>query len=165
MSKSISSSASRMLVLLGGGFSDWLSGRIGTRMGRRLPGLIGLPLAALAVLGAIASGSPHLAALLLATAAGLSAVGVAPGWAVCLEIGGSHAGVVTGAMNMFGNLGGALSPLVVGICVHRLGSYDLPLLSVAFFYMLAAACWLAIDAGTALETAPNSACVTGLRSR
>ena len=58
----------------------------------------------------------------LAAAAGLAALGVAPAWAVCLDIGGRHAGVVSGAMNTFGNLGGALSPLVVGWCLDALAA-------------------------------------------
>jgi hypothetical protein len=42
----------------------------------------------------------------MGVAAGFASLGVAPAWAVCLEIGGKHAGLVTGAMNTFGNLGG-----------------------------------------------------------
>jgi len=64
--------------------------------------------------------------------------GFAPGWAVCLEIGGEHAGVVSGAMNMFGNLGGAVSPLVAGEWLQRRRAWDLPLLTVAGSYLLAA---------------------------
>ena len=90
-------------------------------------------------------------AFLLAAAAGLAALGVAPAWAVCLEIGGAHAGVVSGAMNTFGNLGGALSPMVVGVCLQRWNSWQAPLLSVAAFYLVAAACWLAIDPEQRIE--------------
>ena len=35
-------------------------------------------------------------------------------WAGCMDIGGRYAGTVSGAMNMFGSIAGALSPLVVG---------------------------------------------------
>lgn len=62
-----------------------------------------------------------------------------------VEIGGRHAGVVTGAMNTFGNLGGSLSPVAVGLCLQRWGSWNLPLFTVAAFYLVAAACWLRID--------------------
>jgi ACS family glucarate transporter-like MFS transporter len=84
-------------------------------------------------------------ALLFAAAAGLAALGVAPAWAVAIDIGGGHAGVVSGAMNMFGNLGGALSPVVIGFALERLGSWQAPLLSVAVLYVVAALAWLAID--------------------
>ena len=140
-------------VLAGGWLSDHLGHRWGARVGRRLPGLIGLPLAAVAIVGAVATSVPLVAALLLAAAAGLAALGVAPAWAVCLEIGGRHAGVVSGAMNTFGNLGGALSPVVVGLCLQRWGSWNAPLLTVALFYLVAAACWLRIDPDTAIPHA------------
>ncbi len=132
-------------VLLGGWLSDALVCRMGPRAGRRAPGLVGLPLAALALLGALRTPLPERAAVLLAATAGLAALGVAPAWAVCLEIGGRHAGVVSGAMNSFGNLGGFLSPIVVGVCLDRLGSWNAPLVTVAVGYLLAAVCWLRID--------------------
>ncbi len=133
-------------VLLGGWASDALTRRLGARLGRRVPGLLGFPLAALAIAGAIMTAIPLHAALFLAAAAGLAALGVAPAWAVCLEIGGLHAGVVGGAMNTFGNLGGAASPIVVGLALQRWHSWDVPLWSVAGFYLAAALAWLAIDA-------------------
>lgn len=134
------------LSVLGGGWlSDRLCRRFGLRWGRRLPGLIGLPLAIVALVAAVFTSHPLASALLFGLSAGLSALGVAAGWAVCLEIGGDHAGVVTGAMNMFGNMGGALSPVVLGCCLQRWHSWNHGLLTVAFFYAMAAVCWLWID--------------------
>ncbi len=132
-------------VLSGGFISDRLSRRWPSRRARRLPGLIGLPLAAATIVGSVATHDPIASTLLLAAAAGLGALAVAPAWVVCLEIGGRNAGVISGAMNTFGNLGGALSPLVVGLWLEAGGSWDAPLLSLAGFYLLAAVCWLAID--------------------
>lgn len=132
-------------VFSGGWASDRLLRGRPAREARRLPGVVGLPLAAAAVIGAVSTPRPVLSAVLLACAAALSALGVAPAWAVCLEAGGRHAGVVSGAMNMFGNLGGALSPVVVGVCLDRGGSWEAPLVSVAALYVVAALAWLAID--------------------
>jgi ACS family glucarate transporter-like MFS transporter len=140
-------------VFAGGWTSDVLARRWGVRAGRRAPGLVGLPLAALAVAGGITTASPLLAALLLAAAAGLAALGVSPAWAVCLEIGRRHAGVVSGAMNTFGNLGGALSPVVVGLSLQRWESWNLPLWSVAGLYLVAAVCWLGVDPTETIELA------------
>ena len=133
-------------VLAGGLLSDVLCRRWGVRAGRRLPGLLGFPLAAVAVIGALTTSDPMVAALLLTASAGLAALGVSPAWAACLDIGGGHAGVVTGAMNTFGNLGGAVSPVVVGLSLDRWHSYDAPLVTVAIFYLVAAVAWLGIDA-------------------
>ncbi|HXQ23814.1 MAG TPA: MFS transporter [Candidatus Acidoferrales bacterium] len=140
-------------VFAGGWASDGLTHRWGARVGRRIPGLIGFPLAAGAVVGAVMTPASLLAALLLALAAGLAALGVAPAWAACLEIGGRHAGVVSGAMNTFGNLGGALSPVVVGLCLENWSSWNAPLITVAVLYLVAAACWLGIDP---TEPIPNT---------
>lgn len=137
--------------LAGGTLSDFLARRIGVRAGLRLPGLVGLPLAALAIVAAVATPEPRAAAYWLAGAAGLGALGVAPAWAVCLAVGGRHAGVVSGAMNTFGNLGGMLSPVVVGWSLASVGSWDLPLYTLAAGYLFSAVCWLAIDPTTPLE--------------
>lgn len=138
-------------VLIGGWASDVLSRRWGVRAGRRTPGLIGLPLAAVAIAGGIFTPTGTSAALLFAAAAGLAALGVSPAWAVCLEIGGRHAGVVSGAMNTFGNLGGALSPVVVGWSLEHLGGWTPSLLSIAACYLLAAGCWLLVDPERPIE--------------
>jgi ACS family glucarate transporter-like MFS transporter len=140
-------------VFAGGWLSDVLARRWGRRAGRRTPGLIGLPSAALAIIGAILTSAPTTAALFLAAAAGLAALGVSPAWAVCLEIGGPHAGVVSGAMNTFGNLGGALSPVVVGLCLQSWNSWNAPLITVAALYVVAAASWVVIDPGEAIAEA------------
>jgi MFS family permease len=132
-------------VYLGGWACDRLTPRYGLRVAARSPGLFGFPLAACAAVGAALASEPIHAALLLAAAAGLAGLGIAPAWTVCVEIGGPHAGVVSGAMNMFGNLGGTLSPVAVGLSMDRLGSWNAPLFSIAALYLVAAVCWLAVD--------------------
>jgi MFS family permease len=137
--------------VVGGTLSDLLARRFRLRTALRTPGLIGLPLAALAIVGAVSTPEPRTAAFFLAGAAGLAALGVAPAWSVCLAIGGRHAGVVSGAMNTFGNLGGALSPLVMGAALEAFASWDFGLWSVAALYLAAAGLWLAIDPERAIE--------------
>jgi MFS family permease len=138
-------------VFAGGAASDRLARRWGARSGRRAPALVGLPLAALAVSAGITTQDAVGSALLLAAAAGLAGLGVAPAWVVSTEIGGVHAGVVSGAMNTIGNLGGALSPIVIGVSLDRWGSWNAPLFSVAILYVAAALCWLRVDPALRLE--------------
>ena len=64
---------------------------------------------------------------------------------VCLDVAPDHAGVVTGFMNTFGNLGGLIGPLVVGLMVDRLGSWTLPFYVTAGVYFAGALAWLAIN--------------------
>jgi MFS family permease len=132
-------------VLLGGVLADHLPSRLGARTGRRIQGLVGLPFAAATVTLAVATSNSVVSALLLALAAMLAALGVAPAWTICVDIGGPHAGVVTGAMNMFGNMGGALVSLVVGFCVKELHSYDAAMYSIAAMYAVSAVCWAFVD--------------------
>jgi len=131
-------------VWAGGFSSDQLAARYGPSA-RRFPGMVAFPLAAAATVCAALVPTSGAAALLLTLAAGLGAVGVAPAWAVCLEICGEHAGVVGGAMNMFGNLGGTLCPIFVGIFVKRLGSWSIALESVAAMYVAAALLWFFVE--------------------
>jgi cyanate permease len=138
---------------VGGSLSDLLVRRFGLRAGLRGPGLVGLPLAGLFVLGAVATPDGRTAAFLLAGAAGSAGLGIAPAWSVCLVIGGRHAGVVSGAMNTFGNLGGALSPLLMGWSLDAFGSWSLPLYSMAALYFGSALCWLGIDPETPIDSA------------
>lgn len=133
-------------VATGGFVSDALVRRLGLRWGRRIPGLIGLPLAALLLFVSIKTADATTAAWLIAFAAGSATLGVAPAWAACLDIGGRHAGVVTGAMNTFGNLGGTAMPLLMGYSLKWWGSWNISLLSVVICYLFAAVCWLGIDA-------------------
>jgi len=132
-------------VVSGGWLSDALTRHLGLRWGRRLPGLVGLPTAAVAIVVAVAVTDARVSVAALATAATTAALAVAPAWAACLDIGSRHVGVVSGAMNTFGNLGGTLSPVVMGLCLTRWHSWDMPLFSLSVFYLLAGACWLLID--------------------
>lgn len=159
------SSLPLLVIALGVGGGGWLSDRLvkryGPVFGRRAPGLVGLPMAALAVFGAVKTPSPVVALIFLCAAAGLAALCVGAAWAICVEIGGQHAGVVSGAMNTFGNLGGTLSPMVTGILLQRWdawfavarsapsepspASWNAALLTLVPFYLLSALCWLRIN--------------------
>jgi len=138
-------------VALAGWTSDRLILHVGRRWGRRIPGLVGLPLAAVLLVIAIETADTKISAFLFASAAGLATFGVAPAWAACLDIAGSHAGVITGTMNTFGNLGGAVGPTLVGFYLDWGHSWNVPLLTVAFFYLFSAACWLGIRADAPLR--------------
>jgi nitrate/nitrite transporter NarK len=64
---------------------------------------------------------------------------------VCLDVAPRHAGVVTGFMNTFGNLGGLVGPIVFALMVDRWGSWTPPLYVTAGVYAAGALAWLAID--------------------
>jgi nitrate/nitrite transporter NarK len=70
---------------------------------------------------------------------------LSPSWAICHDIGGEAAGTVTGTMNTLGNLGGAISPLVVGYSLEWWGSWSTPLLITAGVYVAGGVLTLMID--------------------
>jgi sugar phosphate permease len=67
-------------------------------------------------------------------------------WAVTLDIGGDFAGSVSAFMNMFGNIGGAISATVVTYTAAHYG-WNVPFLITAVLCLIAAALYLKIDAG------------------
>ncbi len=139
-------------VASGGWISDLASRRWGERFGRPLPAFLGLPVAAVCTAGGVWTENPWLSTVLLSVAGGCAAACVAPAWAVCAAVGGRHAGSVTGAMNMCGNLGGALNSVAVGWSRDAFGSWAPPLLSMAVAYLLAAVLWVVARAPEAGES-------------
>ena len=131
--------------LFGGLLSDQLMRRFGARTGRRMLPLIGHPLAAAAIAGGVYAPDGISSALLFSLAAALGAIGVACSWAAAVDVGGANAGVVGGAMNMLGNLGGTLCPIIIGYSLDYFGAWEPSLLLVAAMYIWAAVGWLAID--------------------
>jgi nitrate/nitrite transporter NarK len=66
-------------------------------------------------------------------------------WAVCLDIGGIHAGLVTGVMNTAGQLGGFVCSVLFGYVVQATSSYNAPVWGVAAMVMVAAILFSRID--------------------
>jgi sugar phosphate permease len=78
---------------------------------------------------------------------------VMPGsWGACMDVGGKYAGTLSGAMNMMGNIGGAISPAVIG---HMLqwtnNNWDMTFYVSASIYGVAALLWGFLDPVTPIE--------------
>jgi len=78
---------------------------------------------------------------------------VMPGaWATAMDVGGKFAGTLSGSMNMWGNLGGALAPFVNGHILTWTGNnWNLIFYVAAAVYLLGIVCWLFLDPVTPLE--------------
>lgn len=132
--------------LLGGYVSDHLVQRIGLRWGRSLLGVTGLGAAAVFLTATIFTADKQLTVVYLALAYGCSDFALPVAWAVCLDVGRKHTGVVTGAMNMAGQLGSFLTTVLFGYIVTAFGSYNAPLVPIALMSVIGALAWLRIDA-------------------
>jgi MFS family permease len=130
--------------IVGGRLTDYLTRRYGLRVGRAI-GVVAMPISALALSVAAVTNSAELAAVAMTVAAGAEDLCLSPSWSMCHDIGGDAAGTVTAIMNTFGNLGGALSPLVVGYALDWWGSWSIPLLIAAGVAVLGGAFTLLID--------------------
>jgi MFS transporter, ACS family, glucarate transporter len=138
-------------LMLGGWLTDYLARRTGSlKLARCGLGAAGYAASGLTLLLAARIQDRRLAAVVIAVAFCFQTLVVSSAWAVCLDVGRRYAGVVTGFMNTVGNLGGALSPLVVGYAVKVSGSWKPPFYVMAFVFGMGAAVWLLVDPNRAL---------------
>jgi len=111
------------LPLLVGAVALWLSGALVTYLhhrgmpvlSRRIPAMVGYALGATGLLMCTQTSQAATAwPLILCFSIALFGVEMtlSPSWAFCMDIGGHRSGAVSGAMNMVGNLGAAVSAMV-----------------------------------------------------
>ena len=142
--------------LLGGTLSDRYIRRTGDRKwGRRLFGMIVLTAARGAYYFAAAGvkyvdpDNLFLFAACLIMMGFMNDLIMAPSWAVCQDIGRDYAATVSGAMNMFGNLVGAVSTLLVtGLLLKNYPGTQGILICFTMYgivYFLGVGLWLLID--------------------
>jgi len=137
--------------LLGGSISDRCARTFGNlKAARRGVLLAGFLLAAAFILPATFT-TRSTASVLYSCVAVLGlelTVGVS--WAIPLDIGGDHAGSIASVMNTFGNLGSAVSPILLAYLV-RLHGWSLPFLISCFLCVAGAGLSLGIDADKKVE--------------
>jgi len=140
--------------VLGGLVTDRLAATRGLRVARCGLGFCAFLGSAFLIFASTLSVPPVAKAVLLALSLASADLALGACWAVCLDVGADHAGVVTGCMNTFGNLGGLVAPMVVGLAVERWQSWTVPLYATAVFYLLGALAWLLIDPLRRIDRAP-----------
>jgi MFS transporter, ACS family, glucarate transporter len=153
---SIYASAPFLCGAAGNWAAGWLVDRIyrrgNWRASRLLPATAGFLLAAVGVLGCAAARSPLASVAWLSLAVFGADMTLAPSWSVCIDIGGRRSGLVSGTMNMAGNLGSFVTGLAFPYLAAWTGSY------VPFFYVAAALnaaailVWQFIDPRRSLES-------------
>jgi predicted MFS family arabinose efflux permease len=130
---------------LGGVASDGLVRRFGLKAGRRIAGASGLGSAAVFMAAAILANGRGAAVVFLSLVYGAITFQQPTVFAVCLDIGQSRAGTVTGFMNTAAQVGGWVSTVSFGYLVERLGSYNLPLIPMVALLATGALLWLRFD--------------------
>ena len=114
--------------LLGGTVSDRYAKRFGNlKVARRAVALVGFLLAAVFILPATFTQNSTASVLYSCVAVFGLEVTVGVAWAIPLDIGGDYAGSVASVMNTFGNLGSAVSPVLLAYLVGLYG-WNMPFL-------------------------------------
>jgi MFS family permease len=132
---------------LGGWLSDRLASRLSDlRRGRLFVSMLGFLIAGISLVPGVLAESTATGILCLTLALAGLELTVAVSWAICVDIGGDFSGSVSGVMNTLGNLGGAVSSVMIAYLASHLG-WNWPFLAASFMCIAAALLATRIDPG------------------
>ena len=149
-------------TLLGGILSDKLVPIIQIKWARRSIGAGGLLLGGLFMAAAAAVPDNRLAATFLAVGYGCMDAMLPVSWAVCMDVGGPHAGALSASMNTAGQIASFLSSVAFCFAVQALShhfsprlSYSIPVYPLAAMLIISGLLFLKIDASQPLAGLPD----------
>jgi sugar phosphate permease len=126
---------------VGGLATDWLLKKTGnTKLARRSVAIVGLLGCAVFIVPAALTEDAYVAVYCLTAAMFFLECTIGPAWSVPMDTGGKYSGTVSGMMNMAGNFGGAMSPLVFGV-LAQYGNWQAPFVIAAVLLVIGAAIW------------------------
>lgn len=134
-------------MLLGGVVTDKLVSLVGVRWARRLPWIISKSIAVAAFAVCPLLDSPWDVTAMMATVAFCVDFGNPASWAFTQDVGGKHVGSVLGFGNMWGNLGAAVSPILLA-WIFVTYSYSHMFYTCAGLFTISTICSFFIDAAT-----------------
>jgi MFS family permease len=131
--------------LAGGFLSDRLAQRHGLKVARCGQASVSLAVSSLLILGLAFAKGKALVVILSSAGFGVLDLMLPATWALCLDLGRAHAGVLTGTMNSAGLAGGFVCTVLFGYLVRTTGGYRTPLCMIAAMVMLSAILFSLID--------------------
>ena len=118
----------------------------GTARTRRVIGVAGMGMAGVMLVVSMQFSHPVLSVLAVGLASFCSDLTMPPAWGACMDVGGRHTGALSGSMNMMGNAGGAVAPMVVPLVLRATGdNWNVNIALFATAYFLGAVCWAFIN--------------------
>lgn len=121
------------------------------RLSRRLPATTGFSLATIGIVGCAYATTPLFSSLWFSLCIFGADMTLSPSWTSCVDIGRSKSGLVSGTMNMAGNVGAFVTSLAFPYLLDWTGS-PLPFFFVAaMINLLAISLWFVVDPTVALE--------------
>ena len=119
---------------------------------RRILAITGFLSASMLLIFSTTLQNPVAAIIAMAFASFCNDLSMPGSWGSCMDVGGHYAGTLSGTMNMMGNAGGALAPVVAGyILKYTHENWNVVIYVAAAVYFLGAFFWLALDPVTPLE--------------
>jgi sugar phosphate permease len=132
--------------VLGGIISDWLLKRTeNARLARQGMTFAALVIGATVSLAAFFVSDPFIAVSLMSVGAFCGMAGGVSGYSIAISYGGKRVATVFAMMNMSGNIGAALFPIVVGKIVKLTGNWNYALLLFAAMFAAGAVCWAVLN--------------------
>ncbi|MGA2942099.1 MAG: MFS transporter [Xanthobacteraceae bacterium] len=126
---------------VGGVATDWLLKKTGSaKIGRRAVAIVGLLGCAICIVPAALTDNALVAVYGLTAAMFFLEFTIGPSWAVPMDTGGKYSGTVSGMMNMAGNFGAAISPIVFGV-LAQVGNWEAPFIVAAGLLVVGAGVW------------------------
>ena len=126
---------------VGGLTTDWLLRRTGNaKLARSSVAITGLLGCAVFIVPAALTGDPYVAVGCLTASMFFLECTIGPSWAVPMDTGGKYSGTVSGMMNMAGNFGGALSPIVFGYLAVG-DRWEAPFIVAAVLLVIGSGIW------------------------
>lgn len=129
---------------------DYLYKNKGIIISRRLPAIIGFAFIAMGLIANIQADSIYTSIAFLSLAIFGADMTLSPSWSYCMDVGKENAGVLSGTMNMAGNLGSFLTALAFPYLMSWTGDEN------AFFYMGIALAFIAIFCWTQMNPEKSS---------
>jgi sugar phosphate permease len=126
---------------VGGVATDWLLRKTGSaKIGRRVVAIVGLLGCAICIVPAALTEDAYVAVFGLTASMFFLEFTIGPSWAVPMDTGGKYSGTVSGMMNMAGNFGAAISPIVFGVLAQG-GNWQAPFIVAAGLLVAGSAVW------------------------
>jgi MFS transporter, ACS family, glucarate transporter len=138
-----------MIPLLCGAAAQWIAGftvdslfRAGWgSWSRQIPAMIGFGLAVVGLFALPMAHSPAATVACFALATFGADLTLSPSWSYCLDIGGANSGLISGAMNMVGNIGAFVSANAFPFLIAQTGSANSYFIFAGILNLSAIVCW------------------------
>ncbi len=138
--------------LVGGVASDWLTRHVNARAGRCILPAFALFSTAVLLLTGSRVHDAQAASIVLACGAGALYLSQSCYWSVTADFSGEHTGVVSGAMNMGGQIGGAVTASLTPLIAAHFG-WGMSFLTATVLAASGALAWLLVDPNARLLAA------------